>query len=280
MNIQFTVPNAPVSRKTKFAVAALMLFTLSGLVVWKGLPLATAMSITKSETVVTAQEDADRAAAVVNGRPISEAELASMTSQGIDRAVAIDRYINKVLAAELARRSYTSDAAAALRGAEREVLSQLFVSKRTQELAASVTEADIKAYYDLNIKAEDFAGFKVRYFVTQDPKEADSVVAQLAGGKAKEVDAMFKAVKDGDGFAAAQDLPYGLGQVVRTMKAGDFSRPVVLRNGVFILRVDEVKVGQRPEQQKIAVQIKEILVSQRLSEQLASVRRTARIELK
>lgn len=283
MNIKDFHTNAATTRGKKivFTSAAAVLCSVA-VATFLLFPSARAMSLAKAPSSDAASTNADmsKSAATVNGVAISEAELASMTSQGVDRAVAIDRYVNKVLAADLARKTYAADAEVALRGAEREVLAQLYISKRTQDLTAAIKAEDIKAFYDKNVKAEDYALFKVRFLVTQDPKEADAVVSALAGGKVKEVDSMFKAVKDGDGFTPAQELPYGLGQVVRGMKAGDFSRPIVLRNGVFVLRVDEVKPGQRPEQVKVETQIKELIIAQRLNDEITGLRRQARIELK
>ena len=281
MNTQITKPGKSFPSLRLFAPLLLTaILGIGGYVAVKGMPTANAKSVASPEAAASVGVDMAKSAAIVNGGVISEAEISGQTAQGIDRAVAIDRYVNKVLAAELARKAYPSDAEAALRGAEREVLSQLYVAKRTQDLRSAVTDAEVKGFYDKNVKAEDFSTYKVRFLATQDPKEADEVAAAIAAGKTKDVDAKFKPAKDGDGFTAAQELPFGLGQVVRTMRAGEYSRPLVLRNGIFVLRVDEIKVGQKPEQTKVAGEIKDLIVAQRLGDELSGARRAARVELK
>ena len=280
MNTQITKAKKPLpSRRT--ALALMVIAGAAGVAVaWKSLPLASAKTVASPEAAVSVVIDLTKSAAIVNGGVISEAEISGLTAQGIDRAVALDRYINKVLAAELARKAYSADAESVLRGAEREVLSQLYIAKRTQEIKGGIKDEDVKTFYDKNVKAEDFSAFKVRYFATQEPKEAEEVATAVAAGKGKDVDAKFKPAKDGDGYTAAQELPYGLGQVVRTMKAGEYSHPLMLRNGIFVLRVDDIKVGQKPEQAKVAGEIKDLIVAQRLSDELTGARRSARVELK
>ena len=54
----------------------------------------------------------------------------------------------------------------------------------------------------------------------------------------------------------------------------------MLRNGIFVLRVDDKQPGQKPELDKVAAEIRELLVAQKLSDELAAARRSARIELR
>jgi hypothetical protein len=247
------------------------------------LPIRSAAAI-PSEVAASSSTDTLKAAtepvATVDGAVISESEIAGATAQGIDRAVAVDRYIQRVLAANLARKTYAADAEAAIRGAERDVLAQLFVQRRTDEIKQALNDKDVSEFYAKNVKAEDFAKYRVRYFLTQDPKEAEAVAASVAAGKTKDVESRFQPAKTGDGLTTAAELPYGLGQVVRTMKVGEYSRPLMLRNGVFVLRLDDKQAGQKPELDKVSAEIRDLLVAQKLSDELSAARRSARIELK
>lgn len=228
-----------------------------------------------------ASASVSRVAATVNGKAIYDSELLSGVNQGVDRAVVVDRYINKVLAADLARTAYSKDAAEALQGAEREVLSQLYVARKTEELRAGVTAVAIRAFYDANVKVEDYAGYKVKYAVAADEKEAGEIAATIAGGKAKDVEARFKPVKEGaDGFVLANELPYGLGGVVRTLKKGEYSRPVTLRNGYFILFLEDMKANPKPELAKVSDEIKNVIVAKAMTESLTTARTTAKVELR
>ena len=225
--------------------------------------------------------NAGKVAAVVNGQDIFDSELSGGIAQGVDRAVVIDRYINKALAADLARTAYAKDAAEALKGAEREVLSQLFIARKTEELRAGVTPEAVKTYYDTYVKAEDFAGYKVKFMVSPDEKEASEAVAAIAAGRARDLDARFKPVKEGaEPFALAQELPYGLGSVVRGLKKGEYSRPVVMRNGYFILLLEDVKVNPKPDIAAVTEEIKNVLVAKGLTDTLANARQAAKVELR
>ena len=241
----------------------------------------TRSAATTVASVPVAGVNTSKVAAVVNGSNVYDSELVPGIQQGADRAVVIDRYINKVLAAELARSNYSKDATEALKGAEREVLSQLYVAKKTEELRAGVTEAGVKAYYDANIKVEDFAGYKVKFMIAGDEKDATDVAAAIAAGKAKDVESRFKNAKDGaDGFVMAGELPYGLGNVVRSLKKGEYSRPVVMRNGYFILYLDDVKANPKPELSVVSAEIKNVMVAKQLNDTLTTARGVAKVELR
>jgi peptidyl-prolyl cis-trans isomerase C len=262
---------------------------LAGLVVVLGLGAGAAYalqsSVLKTSNASTsasssASKGSQKLAATVDGQSIFESELAPIVAQGVDPALAVDRYINKVIAANLAKANYPSDSGEAMKGAEREVLSQLFVAKRTEELRAAVKDADIKAYYDSNVKAEDFADYKVSAVIISDQKEAETMAEAIASGHGKDYDARFKAVTDTSaGYAHASEFPYGLGGVVKSLKKGEYTRPLSLRSGYTVLRLDDVRVNPRPELAKVSDAIKNVLVSRILSDQLVAARKSARVEL-
>lgn len=260
-------------------VAALM--TCSGLA-WSYWNIKNAPTATSPATTVAAPAPtAGKVAAIVNGARITDAELAPAMVQGVDRAVAIDRYVNKVVAADLARKSFAADADDAIRAAEREVLSQLYVAKRSEALGKAVTEADIKAFYDQNVSADSYSSFKVKFLLSQDPKDADAAVAAITAGKGAELAARFKPAQEaGDGYLMAQELPYGLGNVVSGLKKGEYSRPLVLRNGIFILHLEDIKANPKPELAKLSPEIKNLLVAKRLGDELVAARASAKVELK
>jgi hypothetical protein len=222
-----------------------------------------------------------KVAAVVNGKAIYDTDLADALNQGIDRAVAVDRFINKAVAAELATSSFPKESKEALQSAEREILSQLFVAKKTAEFRAAVTEPEIKTFYDANVKDEDYAAYKVTFLLAADEKEASTVTAAIAAGPTKELSARFKPVKEGaDNFVLASDLPYGLGGMVKTLKVGEYSRAVVLRNGWFILHLEDSKANPKPDLKTVSDEIKNVLVAKKLTDTLGSARAAAKVELR
>jgi PPIC-type PPIASE domain len=226
------------------------------------------------------QLNASSVVATVDGHSITELEISGIEAAGVDRANALDRTINKVLLEELSRKVYPQESQLALEGSAREVLAQLYVSKRTAELTQAISPADVQRFYDANVKAEDYGMYKVRFYVTQDPKEADQLNAAIQSGSFKDTGNIFKPVTNSaDEFTTAQDLPHGLGQIVKGMKPGAYSGPLTLRSGITSLRLDDSRPGARPELTKVADRIKELVVAQRLSDELSRAHRQAHIEL-
>jgi hypothetical protein len=218
--------------------------------------------------------------AVVNGEPITELDIAGALLGGVDRANAVNGHVNKALAAQMATKQFAADAEVVARAAVREALAQLYSDKRAQAVRAALTDAEIKAFYEANVKPEIFAGYKVSALVTQDPKEADEIAAALLRGKAKEHDARFRPLVAGDGYALLGNLPAGLGPVVRELKAGGYSRPLMTREGILILRLDDIRQNPPPDLAAMTPRIKEALTVQKVNAELAKARQHARIELK
>lgn len=233
-----------------------------------------------ASAVADNQRGEDRIVANVNGTDVNESEILNIVASGVDRAVAIDRYINKILAAQLAEKEYQKDAKIALRAAEREVLSTLYMQKRTQALTEAISEEDIKGFYDKNVREEDYKRYKVRYYLTQDVADGENTARAMVN-KERDALAKLKYMKEGDdNMLTVGEIPYGLGRLVKDLKAGDISRPIVLRNGVFVLNLEEVKAQPKPAVDKVKGEIKNLLVAQRIGNELADKRKAARIELK
>jgi hypothetical protein len=218
--------------------------------------------------------------AMVNGEPITELDIAGAMVSGVDRANAVNGHVNKALAAQMASRQFPADAEMVTRAAVREALAQLYSDKRAQAVRAQLTDAEVKAFYEANVKPEMFAGYKASVLVTQDPKEADEIAAAIAHGRTKEFDARFRPIVAGDGYALLANLPAGLGGVVRDLKAGGYSRPLLTREGVLILRLDDIRNNPKPDLAAMTPRIKEVLTVQKVNAELETARRHARIELK
>lgn len=217
--------------------------------------------------------------ATIDGKTVMEAELASLLATGADRAVAIDRYINKVLAAEAARSRYAEDARALSTAAEREVLANLYLQRRNQEILQSVTEEQVAEYYKANVRDEDYASFKLRYYLSRD--QADAVNFRSLLDKAdKGAQARLAPLGNtGDGFLPFQGIPYGLGQVVRRAKPGEVIGPVTVRDGLLVLVLDEVRSGKKPEIGAVKNEIRALLADRQLTEELLGLRKKANIQL-
>lgn len=221
----------------------------------------------------------DREVATINGVSITEMELGGMLQSGVDRAIVVDRYINKVVAAERGRELYVEEAKAALRAAEREVLSTLYTTKRMDELRKAVTDEQVKAYYDANVLDQNFQQWKISYYLSTDPNDVQDTLAKLKKGEKEALDQLKPLMEQGDGYAVAQALPYNLGRVVSKMKKGEFSEVLQLRNGLLILKVEDMKQLKKPTVEELKQDIVQALALEKFNAELEQARRQAKVEL-
>ena len=269
-------------QKLTLGVAAL---GLAGLVSWAGWTAFQGPSSPSVSPVASAfaagdsSGKADRQVASINGMKITEMELGGMLQSGVDRAIVIDRYINKVVAAERGREMYVEEAKAALRAAEREVLSTLYTTKRMEELRKAVSDDDVKAYYDANVLDQNFQQWKVSYYLSNDQNDVQQTLDKLRKGDKDALDQLKPLVEQGDGYAVAQALPYNLGRVVSKMKKGEFSEVLRLRNGLLVLKIEDSKQLKKPTLEELKQDIVQALALEKFNAELEQARRQAKVEL-
>lgn len=269
-------------QKLTLSVAAL---GLAGLVSWAGWTAFQGPSSPSVSPVASAfaagdsSGKSDREVASINGMKITEMELGVMLQSGVDRAIVIDRYINKVVAAERGREMYVEEAKAALRAAEREVLSTLYTTKRMEELRKAVSDDDVKAYYDANVLDQNFQQWKVSYYLSNDQKDVQQTLEKLKKGEKDVLDQLKPLVEQGDGYAVAQALPYNLGRVVSKMKKGEFSEVLRLRNGLLVLKIEDSKQLKKPTVEELKQDIVQALALEKFNAELEQARRQAKVEL-
>lgn len=225
--------------------------------------------------------DGLRVLAEVNGQNITAEEVDPLIRQGVDRAVAIDRYVTRLLAADAARDLYPDASRAAQEAAEREVLANLFINRRSAELLQSVTDAEIDRFYKEQVKDSDYASYKLSYYLTQDNIDAATMVRNLENRDAEARSKFVPVSEEGDGFIPLARTPYGLGQLVATAKAGDYLQPVRVRDGLLILHVEQVRPGKKPEKTpEVKEEIRRLIAQRRLSDELLERREKAQVKLK
>ncbi len=269
-------------QKLTLGVAA---FGLVGLVSWAGWTAFQGSSSPSVSPVASAfaagdsSGQSDRQVASINGMKITEMELGGMLQSGVDRAIVIDRYINKVVAAERGREMYVEEAKAALRAAEREVLSTLYTTKRMDELRKAVSDDDVKAYYDANVLDQNFQQWKVSYYLSNDQNDVQQTLDKLKKGDKDALDQLKPLVEQGDGYAVAQAMPYNLGRVVSKMKKGEFSEVLRLRNGLLVLKIEDSKQLKKPTLEELKQDIVQALALEKFNAELEQARRQAKVEL-
>ncbi|MDY7572986.1 foldase protein PrsA [Actimicrobium sp. CCI2.3] len=226
------------------------------------------------------KQTTNRIVAVVDGAEIAEAELLPFLNAGLDKAIAVDRAINKVIAANSADKLYRQAAKTAMQSARNEVLASVFINQRSLEVRNGVTDKDIKVFYDTRVKDEDFTTFKLKFFVSVDAKEAQDVFDGVGRGDKEAMAKLTWVRKDGEHYMTAAEVPYGLGVAVKKLKTGQRLQPVTVREGALVLYVDDIKTNPKPELAKVEGEIKDLLVAERFNEDMKARRAAAKIELR
>ena len=248
------------------------------------LPGVGAPSAAKASSAKTAALSADerlRVLAEVNGNAITAEEVAPALVNGLDRAVAVDRYVTRLLASEAALEEYPGEAKAARAAAEREVLANLYLRRKSEELVISVTQADIDKFYKEQVRDEDYASYKLNYYLTQDDLDATAMERNIAANDAEAKGKFVPVNREGDGFIPLASTPYGLGALVARAKVGDYLRAVRVRDGFLILNVEQVRAGKKPAQTKdLNDQIRNLIAQDLLNTELLARREKAQVKLK
>lgn len=269
-------------QKLTLGVAALGLVGLVSWAGWTAFQGSSSPSVSPVASAFAAGDSSgqsDRQVASINGMKITEMELGGMLQSGVDRAIVIDRYINKVVAAERGREMYVEEAKAALRAAEREVLSTLYTTKRMEELRKAVSDDDVKAYYEANVLDQNFQQWKVSYYLSNDQNDVQQTLDKLKKGDKDALDQLKPLVEQGDGYAVAQAMPYNLGRVVSKMKKGEFSEVLRLRNGLLVLKIEDSKQLKKPTLEELKQDIVQALALEKFNAELEQARRQSKVEL-
>jgi parvulin-like peptidyl-prolyl isomerase len=223
--------------------------------------------------------------AAVNGTTITDIEIRDMMSRGMDRAAAVDQRITQTVMANAAATEFAGDATTVLNAARTDILAQLYVNRKAEALRKAVTEKEISSFYEKNLTQDEFRRFKLKFVIAKDAKDGQTIYETLTknpgSSEGKAALERFQYLnKAGDNFQLAQEVPYGIGNVLKKMKAGDLIQPLLVREGILIVKIEEIKEGDRPELSKVSAEIRASLASQKLNEEVQQLRKAAKIELK
>lgn len=287
LNEEFAQPakvtSASADKRSKLITGAAGLAVV-GVVAWAGLTVfgdsaSNGAGVSPVANANAANRGSDVVLASIDGMKVTEMEVGGLLQSGVDKAIVIDRYINKVIAAELGRKMYAEEAQATLQAAEREVLSTLYTTRRMEDLRKGVSDDEVRTYYDANVLDQNFQLWKVSYYLSADANDVQKTLASLKKGDKDAEEQLKPLIEQGDGFAAASALPYNLGRVVSKMKKGEYSEVLQLRNGLLILKIDDSKKVDKPTMEDLKQDIVQALAMQKFNEELEQARRKAKVEL-
>lgn len=242
---------------------------------------ATATPGDKAETAVKANSNAVLAS--VNGINITEMDIAAMVSGGLDKANAVDRAINREVAASMARRDYNDDVKNAVAAAEREIAANIYATKQMKKQLDGISEDDIKHRYDTLVKDADFNGYKLVFALFASAEDAKTAVEQAKAGKGDALKVFQPVVAGKSGetlFISRNDVPYNLGVFVAKLKEGEFTEPALVRNGYIVLQAKEIKSNPKPALDAVKDSLRASIADERLAKSLAEARKSASVSLK
>lgn len=218
--------------------------------------------------------------ATVNQQSITAADVEPLMAGGMAKAVAIDNAVNRALTADAAKQLWPADAQALADSTAREALSSFYLRKRFAEIQKAVADPDIARYYDINVTDEMYSGHVLKYYLTQDAKDAAEMAEAAKQANAAALAKFSWVNKENDHAVLPAGVPYGLYQQVKTMQQGQTLGPFRVREGLLFLRLEERKPNKRPELAKLKDEIRNILAQQRLESALKELREQAKIQVK
>ena len=224
--------------------------------------------------------------ATVNDAQITDRDIAPLMAGGLDRANAIDKTVNRVLAGQLGQKFYKSAVAEAMHTVESEVAANVFANQKGSELLKAVTDAEIQSRYTAIVKDADFTTYQldVGLFASEDDARtaAQGLINNPRGEDAKK----FKALVPGKnpyepgGYLLRSDIPYNLGVMVAKLKPGEFTPPLMIREGVLVLRLRDAKANPKPELKDLKEGLRRGMADERLGQMLLDARKEAKISIK
>lgn len=177
----------------------------------------------------------------------------------------------------------------ALVKARMELAQQLTLSQAWQQKAmmeAQVSEADLKAEYQAQVKALGTQEFQLRHVLVADEKTAQQVLEKIKGGAKFETVALESSRDPGtrdkgglsDWVAEARLSPAIL-QAVQVLKNGQLAaQPVQTPAGWQVIKLEDKRALTPPTLEAVTPQLKTALAQKQVQAKLAALRAAAKVE--
>lgn len=157
----------------------------------------------------------------------------------------------------------------------------------TDDIAKTVTDADLKARYDAEIaKLPKQQEVHARHILVKTKEEAEKIIKQLEKGADFSKIAKEKSIDTGSG-AQGGDLGYfGAGQMVPAfekaamgLEIGSFTKePVQTEFGWHVIRVEDKRDRQPPSFDQVKDQLRDVVLRDKYEALLADLRKSAKID--
>ncbi|MER2604396.1 MAG: peptidylprolyl isomerase, partial [Siculibacillus sp.] len=235
-----------------------------------------ALAVAAGLAFVGAASAQDKVLAKIDGQPITEADLAAMTTQlgpqlaqipeEMRKRVVLDRLVDSRLIAAAAAKAGL-DQGATYKARMEQVRQQLLVSEFVKtQVEAAVTPEMIKARYDKDAAAFDPPEeMRARHILVKTEDEAKAVIADLAKGGdfaklAAEKSQDPGSARDGGdlGFFSAGDMVPEFETATAALKPGEVTKePVKSQFGFHVIKLEEKRKQPLPTLDQVKDQVRQ-----------------------
>jgi peptidyl-prolyl cis-trans isomerase C len=206
----------------------------------------------------------------------------------INRQVILDELINREILLQEAKKqklNKNKQVLAQIENQKNNILIQALISR--SPAVQPVTDKELKAIYDQQIKHADPTEYKASHILVKDEAAAKNIIKKLNDGakfedlaKTESVDASAK--EGGDlGWFSAERMPPEFASAIKSMKKGTYSQtPVKTQFGWHIIKLDDSHKRELPKFEAVKNQIVPLVQNKRLQEYVLKLRSKAKIEIK
>ena len=277
--------SAPRQRPIAFATIAALLFVL---------PAASGCS-KNSSSEAPASSTSDPVIARVNGVDIKQSDLALAEEDvGADMQAASPEAKREHLISYLADIIMVTQAADKKNLADNPDFKRRLAFLRSkllmgyelqQEAKTALTDEALKQTYDEAVKSmSGQEEVRARHILVEGEDEAKAILEQLKGGAdfaklAKEKSKDPGAAEGGDlGYFTKDQMVPEFADVAFKMYPGQLSNPVKTQFGWHVIKVEDKRIKQPPEFEKVKDQIEAYLARKAQSDFIAKLRQSAKVE--
>lgn len=256
------------------------------------IPLVLTLAVALAAGANAAAQGADSVLAKVNGVEIHQSDLAlaeadvgeslPADAQGDKRRDLLLSYLINVnllsQAAEAKKVDKAPDFAKRIAFARKKVLVQAMMEQQAKK---AVTDADVKKFYDDNLKPQ--TEVHARHILVETEAQAKEIEAKLKGGAdfaklAKEV-SKDSGSDGGDlGYITKDQVVPEFGNVAFSLEKGKISDPVKSQFGWHIIKIEDKRERKPPPFDAVKARIKTVLTQKAGDDLMKEARAKAKIE--
>lgn len=236
----------------------------------------------------------EKAVATVNGTTISQEKLNAYLDvvnrsrpSKIDPATALDDLVVTELAVQQAQKDGVQEREDVKKQIE-EAAKKIILTTWTREKSESlkVSDDELKAAYDKNMKDQATDEYKARHILVEKEDEAKALIVELDGGAdfeklAKEKSTGPSGPNGGDlGWFKAQTMVPPFAKAVEGMEKGSVSKePVKTSFGWHVIKLEDKRAAKLPSLDTMKPQLKRMLVQEKMIAYIDSLKETADIKI-